>query len=89
MRAGVRPGLQILRVCLRWTGRFDSDTLPPELFPMARKKSRKPKRLTAVGLVKLRARTQVGAPPPVKRQEGRKKKRPKHKKRELEREAQG
>jgi hypothetical protein len=56
---------------------------------MARKKSRKPKRLTAVGLVKLRARTQVGAPPPVKRQEGRKKKRPKHKKRELEREAQG
>ena len=29
MRAGVRPGLQILRVCLWWTGRFDSDTLPP------------------------------------------------------------
>jgi|GEM_PF-2381937 hypothetical protein len=30
MRAGVRPGLQILRVCLWWTGRFDSDTLPPK-----------------------------------------------------------
>ena len=29
MRAGVRPGLQILRVCPWWTGRFDSDTLPP------------------------------------------------------------
>jgi prevent-host-death family protein len=29
MRAGVRPGLQILWVRLRWTGRFDSDTLPP------------------------------------------------------------
>ena len=29
MRAGVRPGLQILRVYLWWTGRFDSDTLPP------------------------------------------------------------
>jgi len=29
MRAGVRPGLQILWVCLRWTGRFDSDSLPP------------------------------------------------------------
>src|SRR5579884_3348180 len=29
MRAGVRPGLQILWVCLWWTGRFDSDTLPP------------------------------------------------------------
>ena len=29
MRAGVRPGLQILRVCLWWTGRSDSDTLPP------------------------------------------------------------
>ena len=29
MRAGVRPGLQILRVCLWWTGRFDSDALPP------------------------------------------------------------
>ncbi len=31
MRAGVRPGLQILWVCLWWTGRFDSDTLPPTL----------------------------------------------------------
>jgi hypothetical protein len=31
MRAGVRPGLQILWVCLRWTGRFDSDSLPPEI----------------------------------------------------------
>ena len=30
MRAGVRPGLQILWVCLWWTGRFDSDTLPPD-----------------------------------------------------------
>ncbi len=30
MRAGVRPGLQILWVCLWWTGRFDSDTLPPK-----------------------------------------------------------
>jgi hypothetical protein len=29
MRAGVRPGLQILWVCLWRTGRFDSDTLPP------------------------------------------------------------
>src|SRR6516164_2618051 len=29
MRAGVRPGLQILWVRLRWTGRFDSDSLPP------------------------------------------------------------
>ncbi len=33
MRTGVRPGLQILRVCLWWTGRFDSDTLPPALSP--------------------------------------------------------
>ena len=33
MRAGVRPGLQILRVCLWWTGRFDSDTLPPVSWP--------------------------------------------------------
>jgi hypothetical protein len=31
MRAGVRPGLQILWVCLRWTGRFDSDSLPPDI----------------------------------------------------------
>lgn len=29
MRAGVRPGLQILWICLWWIGRFDSDTLPP------------------------------------------------------------
>ena len=29
MWAGVRLGLQILRVCLWWTGRFDSDSLPP------------------------------------------------------------
>jgi len=35
MRAGVRPGLQILRVCLWWTGRFDSDTLPPTSSPRA------------------------------------------------------
>jgi hypothetical protein len=33
MRAGVRPGLQILWVCLRWTGRFDSDSLPPDITP--------------------------------------------------------
>src|SRR5207249_3362654 len=32
MRAGVRQGLQILRVCLWWTGRFDSDSLPPALL---------------------------------------------------------
>jgi hypothetical protein len=31
MRAGVRPGLQILRSRLRRDGRFDSDTLPPYL----------------------------------------------------------
>src|SRR5574337_1267719 len=30
MRAGVRPGLQTLRVLLCGTGRFDSDTLPPD-----------------------------------------------------------
>jgi len=30
MRAGVRPGLQILWACLWWAGRFDSDTLPPQ-----------------------------------------------------------
>ena len=29
MWAGVRPGLQILWICLWWIGRFDSDTLPP------------------------------------------------------------
>ena len=29
MRAGVRPGLQILRILLSGIGRFDSDTLPP------------------------------------------------------------
>ena len=29
MRAGVRPGLQILRACLWRADRFDSDALPP------------------------------------------------------------
>ncbi len=33
MRAGVRPGLQILWVRLWWIGRFDSDTLPPTSPP--------------------------------------------------------
>ena len=32
MWAGVRPGLQILWVCFWWTGRFDSDSLPPASF---------------------------------------------------------
>src|SRR5579859_5434246 len=31
MWAGVRLGLQILRVLLWWTGRFDSDSLPPNI----------------------------------------------------------
>jgi hypothetical protein len=30
MRAGVRPGLQILWILLSGIGRFDSDTLPPD-----------------------------------------------------------
>jgi len=33
MWAGVRPGLQILWICLWWIGRFDSDTLPPKFGP--------------------------------------------------------
>jgi hypothetical protein len=55
---------------------------------MARKKRRKPKPLSAAKLVRLRARTQVGSPPPVKRQEGRKRKPPKHRKRDLDQEGQ-
>ena len=33
MRAGVRPGLQILWTLLCGVGRFDSDSLPPEFLP--------------------------------------------------------
>jgi len=35
MWAGVRPGLQILWICLWWIGRFDSDTLPPRSLACA------------------------------------------------------
>ena len=110
MRAGVRPGLQILWVCLWWTGRFDSDTLPPascrrdtsslqvvagELAErsyfvagvfkqplMSRRKTSK--KLTKVKMAKLRARAYVGPVPATKRIEDRRRKPPKHKKREPE-----
>lgn len=83
MWAGVRLGLQILRVCLWWTGRFDSDSLPPHSLVdnMARKRKLKPFR--AAKEVKRRARLIVGATPPVRREESPKLKPPKHKKREL------
>ncbi len=81
MRAGVRPGLQTLRVCLWWTGRFDSDTLPPLLMPT---KPPKPKPFRADKEVKRRARLAVGSPPAAARHLDRKRKPPKHKKRALD-----
>lgn len=84
MWAGVRLGLQILRVCLWWTGRFDSDSLPPiprTLGIMSRTRKLKPFR--AAKEVKRRARLLMGAPPPVRREESPKLKPTKHKKREL------
>jgi hypothetical protein len=88
MWAGVRLGLQILRVCLWWAGRFDSDSLPPlslaGLQTMAGKRRLKPFRATKE--VKRRARLLVGTPPPVRREESPKRKPPKHKKLELQRE---
>lgn len=82
LRAGVRPGLQILRVCLWWTGRFDSDTLPPKPFPMSPRKPRTLKPFRAAKEVKRQARLRVGSPPPLQRHETRKRKPPKHRKRE-------
>lgn len=84
MRAGVRPGLQILRVCLWLTGRFDSDTLPPDLpfpgnhYPMARKGRAKAFDVTKE--VKRRARKAIGTPPPARVDTSSKTKQPKHKK---------
>ena len=85
MWAGVRLGLQILRVCLWWTGRFDSDSLPQDFWRLdggvARKKKLKPFR--AAKEVKRRARLLVGSIPSVRCEESPKLKPPKHKKREL------
>lgn len=83
MRAGVRPGLQILWVCLWWTGRFDSDTLPPEL-PIRTVKRRKPKPFRANKEVKRQARLRLGTPPASRPHKSRRTKPPKHKKREKE-----
>jgi hypothetical protein len=49
-------------------------------------KRRKPKRLLASKEVKRRARITLGSPPPSRKEESRRKKLPKHKKRELEKE---
>jgi len=87
MRAGVRPGLQILRVCLWWAGRFDSDTLPPSLY-MGRRKRRKPKPFQAFKEVKRQARLRLGSPPPLQRHESHKRRPPKHKELNREQEAE-
>lgn len=87
MRAGVRPGLQILWVPLCGTGRFDSDTLPPTIRMSPRRRG-KPKAFQATKEVRRLARLRVGSPPPVQKQESRKEKSPKHRKRALEHEAE-
>ncbi len=92
MRAGVRPGLQIPWVCLWWTGRFDSDTLPPipsetERINTAMARRRTPKPFRATKEVKRRARLRLGSPPPVQRHASAVGKPPKHKKKESELEA--
>jgi len=46
--------------------------------------SRKQKQFRASKEVKRRARAKIGAPPPTRRQEGRKHKPPKHKQRDLQ-----
>jgi hypothetical protein len=54
MWAGVRPGLQILWICLWWIGRFDSDTLPPSsqtcILIHVRVLKRRPSRLEFIPL---------------------------------------
>jgi len=93
MRAGVRPGLQILRILLSGIGRFDSDTLPPNSFGrtgwgapggrgslMSPRKPRTIRPFSAAKEVKRQARAKIGAPPPTKLHETRKRKPPKHKK---------
>ena len=115
MRAGVRPGLQILRILLSGIGRFDSDTLPPHPSGragwsreestrrvtrcppvrallrmmgcgrgrgslMSPRKPRTIKPFSAAKEVKRQARAKIGAPPPTKLHETRKRKPPKHKK---------
>lgn len=97
MWAGVRPGLQILWICLWWIGRFDSDTLPPssyrraqrqerqaaarDFIPMSPSKPPKKELYQSWKEAKRRARERAGTPPPTRREESRREKPPKHKKR--------
>ena len=66
---------------------FDSHTLPPP-FPMARRK-RKKRVYDSAGQARRLARAVIGAPPPERVVPSKKKKLPKHKKRELEKASEG
>jgi len=98
MRAGVRPGLQILWACLRWAGRFDSDALPPIKWTVNRltlhcaqftvhcfpMRPTKRKTFEKTTEVKRQARLRIGTPPAAQTHQDRRKKKAKHKKREEE-----
>ncbi len=78
MRAGVRPGLQILWSRLCRDGRFDSDSLPPRGCAM---KTKKPKPFKNTVEIRRQARLRVGSPPPAQVLIDKRDKPPKHKKR--------
>src|ERR1035441_7201615 len=95
MRAGVRPGLQILWVCLGGpVGSIPTHfrQVPPRgihsAFILSTMRPPKRQRFRATKEVKRQARLRVGSPPPAQPHQDRRKKPPKHKGRERQTETE-